>query len=65
MVTLEDYRDKVVIEPEKFYDIHKNLLPGEYRSKITEIYGPVSGRDKKMVAMVNAAVLAYVIKKTE
>jgi hypothetical protein len=63
MATLEDYRDMSVPDPERFFAAHRNLRPEEYRSKIVETYGPAEGRDKRMEATVNAAVLAYVIKR--
>jgi hypothetical protein len=63
MATLRDYQNKDVMDPERFCTAHKGLPPEEYAAKITEIYGPASGRDKRMEAMVNAAVLAYAVKK--
>ena len=63
MVTLMDYQDKGVMEPERFYETYKHLSSEDYGKKITEVYGPPSGRDKKMDSMVNAAILAYASKK--
>jgi hypothetical protein len=63
MATLMDYHDRGVTDPERFYMAHKELAPEEYASKIVEMYGPASGRDKKMEAMVNIAVLAYAVVK--
>jgi hypothetical protein len=63
MTTLMDYQDRGVPEPERFCLMNKDLSPEQYRSKIIETYGPPAGRDKKMDAIVNAAVLAYIIKK--
>ena len=63
MATLMDYQDKGVMEPERFYLTYRNLAPEQYKAKIVETYGPMTGRDKKMEAMVNAAVLAYAIGK--
>ncbi|MCL1984609.1 MAG: hypothetical protein FWG58_04335 [Methanomassiliicoccaceae archaeon] len=62
MATLLDYQHMSVPEPDKFYGMYKNLKPEEYRAKIIETYGPAAGRDKKVEAMVNAAVLAYLLK---
>jgi len=59
MATLMDYQDKGVMEPERFHSAYKGLAPEQYKAKIIETYGPASGRDRKMEAMVNAAVLAY------
>jgi len=63
MATLMDYQDKGVMEPEKFFNANKHLRPEEYQAKIVEVYGPAAGRDKKLEAMVNAAVLAYASRK--
>jgi len=63
MATLEDYHEKGVPEPERFFAMYGKLKPEEYKAKIIEIYGPSEGRDKRMEATVNAAVLAYVVKK--
>ncbi|MCL2785995.1 MAG: hypothetical protein FWD81_02085 [Methanomassiliicoccaceae archaeon] len=63
MVTLMDYQDKGVPEPERFHASHKNLSAEEYGARITKTYGQASGRDKRMEAIVNAAVLAYVLGK--
>ena len=63
MATLMDYQDRGVMEPERFYLTYKGLSQEQYRAKIVEIYGPASGRDRKMETMVNAAVLAYVLGK--
>ncbi|MCL2712425.1 MAG: hypothetical protein FWD37_04030 [Methanomassiliicoccaceae archaeon] len=62
MTTLMDFNDKSVDEPEKFYAMHKNLKPEEYKAKIIETYGP-AGRDKKMESLVNAVVLLYAVRK--
>ena len=62
MTTLMDYQDKGVPEPGIFYSMHKDLSKSDYRAKVTETYGQASGRDAKMNRMVNAAVLAYVLK---
>ncbi|MCL2143513.1 MAG: hypothetical protein FWH44_04570 [Methanomassiliicoccaceae archaeon] len=59
MATLMDYQDKEVMGPDRFYAAHRHLSPKDYAAKIVEMYGPPSGRDKKMSDMVNAAVLAY------
>jgi hypothetical protein len=58
-----DYDDKGVPEPEGFYVSYKDLTKDEYRAKVTEVYGPAESRDRKMAAMANAAVVAYVIGK--
>jgi hypothetical protein len=63
MATLLDYQNSGVPEPERFYEANKHLPPEQYRTKIVETYGSPAGRDKKMEATVNAAVLAYVLKK--
>jgi hypothetical protein len=63
MATLLDYQNSGVPEPEKFYATYKHLPQEQYKAKIAETYGPPAGRDKKMEAMVNAAVLAYIVKK--
>jgi hypothetical protein len=63
MATLLDYQNSGVPEPDKFYAAHKHLTPDQYKAKVIEIYGPAAGRDKKMESMVNAAVLAYIVKK--
>jgi hypothetical protein len=62
MATLMDYQDKGVPEAERFYMLHKGLNKEEYGAKITETYGPASGRDRKMEIIVNAAVIAYAVK---
>jgi hypothetical protein len=63
MATLTDYLDKGVMGPERFFSAHKHLRPEEYKAKVTEVYGPPSGRDKYLEAMANAAVLAYASEK--
>ncbi|MCL2890788.1 MAG: hypothetical protein FWF40_02720 [Methanomassiliicoccaceae archaeon] len=63
MTTLEDYHERGVPEPERFFAAYGKLKPEEYKAKIVETYGPAEGRDKRMEATVNAAVLAYVVKK--
>jgi hypothetical protein len=63
MATLKDYQNEGVMEPERFYVMYKDLKPEEYKAKILEVYGQPGGRDKKMEAMVNVAVLAYAAKK--
>ncbi|MCL2608074.1 MAG: hypothetical protein FWD92_05945 [Methanomassiliicoccaceae archaeon] len=63
MATLMDYQDKGVMDPERFYAAHKGLSKEEYKAKIIEMYGPATSRDKKMGALVNVAVLAYVFGK--
>ncbi|MCL1904597.1 MAG: hypothetical protein FWG19_00530 [Methanomassiliicoccaceae archaeon] len=62
MATLMDYQDRGVPEPDRFYGTYKNLKPEEYKAKVIETYGPAAGRDKKIEALVNAVVLAYVTK---
>ena len=63
MATLMDYQNKGVAEPDKFYIANRHLRPEEYQAKIVEVYGPPAGRDKKMEAIVNAAVLAYASRR--
>jgi len=59
MATLMDYQHESVMEPDRFFNANRHLRPEEYRAKIVEVYGHAAGRDKKLDAMVNAAVLAY------
>jgi hypothetical protein len=63
MATLMDYQDKGVMDAERFFNTYKHLRPEEYGAKIAEIYGQPAVRDKRMEAIVNAAVLAYASKK--
>ena len=63
MATLMDYQDKGVMDPERFFNANKHLRPEEYQAKIVEVYGQPAGRDRKMEALVNAAVLAYASRK--
>ncbi|MDR2866912.1 MAG: hypothetical protein LBV13_05900 [Methanomassiliicoccaceae archaeon] len=58
-----DYQDKGVPDAERFYAANRNLPREAYRARIIETYGPASGRDRKIEAIVNAAVLAYVLRK--
>ena len=63
MATLMDYQDKGVMESDRFYSTYRHLRPEEYRSKIIEMYGSAGGRDRRMEEIVNAAVIAYVLRK--
>lgn len=62
MTTLMDYQDKGVPEPERFYAMYGTLSKKDYRERITATYGQVTGRDKRMEALVNAVVLAFVLR---
>ena len=62
MTTLMDYQDRGVPDPESFCASHKNLPKDAYKAKIIEIYGPAEGRDRKIEIIVNAAVLAYILR---
>lgn len=59
MTTLADFNDRSVPDAARFFALYGKLTPNEYRTKITETYGPAAGRDKILEAIVNAAVLMF------
>jgi len=58
-----DYQDAGVPEAERFFAMYGKLPKNAYVSKIIEIYGPATGRDKRLETIVNAAVLLYAAGK--
>ncbi len=59
--TLLDYEKRGVPEPQDFFEENRHLGLSEYRSMVSETYGPASNRSQTLKVMVNEAVMLYLL----
>ncbi len=58
---LLDYEQGRVPGPRDFFEANRHLGAEEYRSLISQTYGPVASRTPAVKATVNEALLLYLI----
>ena len=59
--TLLDYEAGGVPDPQQFFQANRRLDPADYRRRLAEAYGPAATRSTGVKAMVNEAVMLYLL----